>query len=131
MGRDVIPCDFFAKIDFFYFIRLVRVFFARKSWGSNFRSPRAQFGLQFSKLSIEPIDQQRVTQHNIDLIICQDSTVNFRRVKGAVFTFNTFFIKLLENLFWGSSSHIKAQKFTIYQACLILLSNIFLFPRFL
>ena len=47
---------------------------------------------------------------------------------GAVSTFNTFiFIKMLENLFWGSSSHIRAQNLTIYQVCLIVLSNI-LFP---
>ena len=49
VGPDVILCDFCAKIDFFCLIinRLIRVFFARKSWGSNFPSPRAQFGLPF------------------------------------------------------------------------------------
>ena len=78
-----------------------------------FQAPEPNLGSNFQKLSLEPIDRQRVTQHNINLIILKDSTVNFRQVKGAVSTFNTFiFIKMLENLFWGSSSHIKISLFT-------------------
>ena len=130
MGRDVIPCDFFAKIDFFTFFDWYGCSLHENHGVQIFQAPEPNLGSSFQKLSLEPIDRQRVTQHNINFIIFKDSTVNFRRVKGAVSTFNTFsFIKMLENLFWGSSSHIRAQNLTIYQACLILLSNI-LFPCF-
>ena len=128
MGRDVIPCNFFAKIDFFTLFDWYGCSLHENHGVQIFQAPEPNLGSNFQKLSIEPIDRQRVTQHSIDLIIFKDSSVNFRRVKSAVSTFNTFiFIKMLENIFWSSSSHIRAQNLTIYQACLILLSNI-LFP---
>ena len=131
MGRDVILCDFFAKIDFFTLFDCYGCSLHENHGVQIFQAPEPNLGSNFQKLSLEPIARQRVTQHNIDLIIFKDSTVNLWRVKGAVSTFNTFiFIKMLENLFWDSSSHIRAQNLTIYQACLILLSNIFLFPCF-
>ena len=130
VGRDVIPCDFFAKIVFFTLFDWNGCSLCENHGVQIFQAPEPNLGSNFQKLSLEPIDRQRVTQHNIDLIIFKDSTVNFRRVKSAVSTFNSFiFIKMLENLFWGSSSHIRAQNLTIYQTCLILLSNI-LFPCF-
>ena len=115
MGRDVIPCDFFAKIDFFTLFDWYRCSLHENHGVQIFQAPEPNLGSNFQKLSLEPIDRQRVTQHNIDLIIFKDSTVNFRRVKSAVSTFNTFiFIKMLENLLWGTSSHIRAQNLTIY-----------------
>ena len=100
VGRDVIPCDFFAKIVFLLYSIGTGVL-CTKIMGFKFSKPQSLiWGSNFQKLSLEPIDRQRVTQHNIDLIIFKDSTVNFRRVKGAVSTFNSFsFIKMLENLF--------------------------------
>ena len=131
VGRDVIPCDFFAKIDFFTLFDWYGCSLHENHGVQIFQAPEPNFVSNFQKLSLEPIDQQRVTQQNIDLIIFIDSTVNFRRVKGAVSTLNTFIsMKILENLFWGSSSHIRAHSLTIYQVCLILLSNIFLFQCF-
>ena len=94
MGRDVIPCDFFAKIDFFTLFDRNGCSLHENHGVQIFQAPESNLGSNFQTLSLEPIDRQRVTQHNIDLIIFKDSTVNFRRVKGAVSTFNTFiFIK--------------------------------------
>ena len=124
MGRDIIPCDFFVKIDFFTLFDWYGCSLHENHGVQIFQAPEPNLGFNFQKLSLEPIDQQRVTKRNIDLIIFKDYTVNFRRVKGAVSTFYTLILlKILEHLFWGSSSHIRAQNLTIYQACLILLST--------
>ena len=127
VGRYVIPCDFFANFFFFTLFDWYRCSLHANHGVQIFQAPESS---SFQKLSLEPIDRQRVTQHNIDLIICKDSTVNFKASKRCCIHFQHFyFYKMLENLFWGSSSHIRAQNLTINQVCLILLSNI-LFPCF-
>ena len=90
MGRDVIPCDFFAKIDFLTLLDWYGCSMHENHGAQIFQDPEPNLGSNFQKLSLQPIDRQRVTNHNIGLIIFKDSTVNFRRVKGAVSTFNTF-----------------------------------------
>ena len=107
------------------------MFFARKPWGSNFTSPEPKFGSNFQKLSLESIDRQRVTQHNIDLIIFKDSTVNFMRVKGAVSTSNTFsFIKNARKHVLGLFFSYQSPKSHYLPSVFNLLYNIFLFPCF-
>ena len=59
-------------------------------WVQIFQAPEPNLGSNFQRLSLEPIDRQRATKLNIDLIIFKDTTVNFGRVKGAESTFNTF-----------------------------------------
>ena len=78
MGRDVIPCDFFAKIVFFFTLFDWYGCSLHENYGVQiFQAQEPNMGSNFQKLSLEPIDRQRVTQHNIDLIIFKDSTVNF------------------------------------------------------
>ena len=78
MGRDLIPCDFFAKIDFFTLFDWYGSSLHENHGVQIFQAPEPNLGSKFQKSSLEPIDRQRVTQHNIDLITFKDSTVNFR-----------------------------------------------------
>ena len=125
MGPDVISCDFFAKL-IFCSMQLVRVFFARKSWSSNFQDTEPKLSPHFQKLAIKPIERLRFKQQNIDLIIFKYSIVIFKRANGAASNFNAFYCdtNALKPVL-GSYFHIRAQNFTIYRACLIVLFTYF------
>ena len=62
VGRDVIPFDLFAKIVFFFTLFDGTGVLCTKIMGFKFSKSN------FQKLSIEPIDRQRATQHNIQVI---------------------------------------------------------------
>ena len=68
VGRDVIPCDFFAKIDFFTLFDWYGFSLHENHGVQIFQAPEPNLGSNFQKLSLEPIDRQRVTQHVITLI---------------------------------------------------------------
>ena len=72
------------------------MFVARRSFGK-FSKPKSPISAPiFKYIALEPISQQKVTQHNIDLIIFKDYIVNYKRVKDAAYTFNTLIVCLFD-----------------------------------
>ena len=62
----VILWDFLCQNRFSCLIRLIRVYFAKKCWGSNFPRPRSPIWAPvFNYLTFNPSSGKRVTQHKI------------------------------------------------------------------
>ena len=54
VGRDVIPCDFFAKIDFFTLFDWYGCSLHENPGVQIFQAPEPNLGSNFQKLSLEP-----------------------------------------------------------------------------